>query len=103
MMFFHYHMVSSIGLKLKVVEAIDLILPNMQEASILTNFAKEISAFANSGGGQLVLGLANPAGGTNNWMVDDGGISKSVKGKISTREWLEDVIPNLVEFPLSEL
>jgi len=46
--------------------------------------------------------LANPAGGTNNWMVDDGGISKSVKGKISTREWLEDVIPNLVEFPLIE-
>jgi hypothetical protein len=33
----------------------------------------------------------------NGWAVDDGGVALSIKGKMSTREWLEDVIPNLVE------
>ena len=89
-------------LEAKGRRAIDLTLPNMKEATILTNLAKEVSAFANSGGGQLVLGLVNPSSETNNWVVDEGGVSTSVKGKISTREWLEDVIPNLVEFPLTE-
>lgn len=89
-------------LEAKGRRAIDLTLPNTEEATILTNLAKEVSAFANSGGGQLVLGLVNPASENNNWMVDDGGISTTVKGKINTREWLEDVIPNLVEFPLIE-
>lgn len=89
-------------LEAKGRRAIDLTLPNVREADILENLAKEVSAFANSGGGQLVLGLENPSSETNNWRVDDGGVSISVKGKINTREWLEDVIPNLVEFPLTD-
>src|SRR5687768_14283400 len=84
-------------LEAKGRRAIDLSLPTVREAIVLENLAKEISAFANSGGGQLVLGLANPTSGTHKWGVDDGGISTSVKGKISTKEWLEDIVPNLVE------
>lgn len=89
-------------LEVKGRRAIDLTLPTVKEGDVLENLAKEISAFANSGGGQLVLGLANPTNKTNKWQVDDGGVSTSVKGKINTREWLEDIIPNLVEYPLAE-
>jgi hypothetical protein len=89
-------------LEAKGRRALDLTLPTVREADVLENLAKEICAFANSGGGQLILGLANPTSGTSNWNVDDGGISTSIKGKISTKEWLEDVIPNLLEFPLTE-
>lgn len=48
------------------------------------------------------MGLANPSNMTSKWAVDDGGVSTTVKGKISTKEWLEDVLPNLVDFPLTE-
>ncbi len=89
-------------LEAKGRRAIDLTLPTVREADVLENLAKEISAFANSGGGQLILGLANPSNMTNKWAVDDGGVSTTVKGKISTKEWLEDVLPNLVDFPLTE-
>jgi hypothetical protein len=82
--------------------ALDLTLPSVKEDHVLEILAKEISAFANSGGGQLVFGLVNPSNATDKWTVDDGGIATSVKGKTGTREWLEDVIPNLVEFPLTD-
>jgi hypothetical protein len=58
--------------------------------------SKAISALANSGGGNLVLGIKNFE---KTWVVDDGGIPDTL-GRISTREWLEDSIPNLVELPL---
>ncbi len=77
-------------------------MPSVEEARVLETLAKEISAFANSGGGQLVFGLVNPSTAIDKWTVDDGGISTSMKGKTGTREWLEDVIPNLVEFPLTD-
>jgi hypothetical protein len=60
--------------------------------------SKAISAFANSGGGTLVLGLKLSG---NNWIIDNGGIVKSL-GKTSTREWLEDIIPTLVEVSLKD-
>lgn len=43
----------------------------------------------------------NPSSTTGKWIVDGGGVSTSVKGKAETREWLEEIIPNLVDFPLS--
>lgn len=58
--------------------------------------SKAISAFANSGGGSLVLGLKQSG---NLWEVDSGGILAKI-GNTTTREWLEDVIPHLVELPL---
>jgi hypothetical protein len=89
-------------LEAKGRKAIDLTLSTTKESDVLENLAKEVSAFANSGGGQLVFGLANPSNKTNKWHIDDGGVSTSIKGKISTKEWLEDIVPNLVEFPLTE-
>lgn len=83
-------------------KALDLTLSGVEEPKVLDTLAKAVSAFANSGGGQLVLGLKNPSGQETEWLVDDGGISTSIKGKISTKEWLEDIIPNLVEFPLTK-
>ena len=51
--------------------------------------AKALSAFANSGGGYLILGIK-----------DDGkiihGAAKIRKGKVTTRDWLEQKIPYLV-------
>jgi hypothetical protein len=58
--------------------------------------SKAISALANFGGGTLVLGIKQAG---RNWIVDDGGISNTV-GRTTTKEWLEDIIPNLVELPL---
>ena len=56
------------------------------------SLAKAISAFANSGGGHILLGVKN-----------DGsfdGVVSNVK-KTRTREHLEQIIPNLVDHPLA--
>ena len=82
-------------------KALDLTLPGVRESDVLETLAKAISAFANSGGGVLVYGLSNPSTAAGQWRVDDGGVSTVVKGKSDTREWLETVIPNLVDFPLT--
>lgn len=61
--------------------------------NFLNAFSKVLSAFANSGGGSLVLGVEN-----------DGVISgiEPLRGRTPTREWLEQKIPNLLEHPLSD-
>ena len=55
--------------------------------------AKALCAFANSGGGHLVIGVE-----------DDGTLSgvDPLRGRTPTREWLEQVIPNLLSFPLQD-
>jgi hypothetical protein len=59
------------------------------------DMGKAISAFANSGGGHLILGAK-----------DDGsfdGVERlTKKGKTTTRDWLEQIIPNLLVFPLQQ-
>jgi hypothetical protein len=60
---------------------------------LLAALAKATSAFANSGGGHIVLG------------VDDQGVPDGVphrQGNTSTRDWLEQQIPNLVAYPLAD-
>jgi hypothetical protein len=84
-------------LEVKGRRALDLTLPEVKEAAVRETLAKAVSAFANSGGGVLVYGLANPS---ETWAVDDGGVDLKVKGS-GTREWLEDIIPTLVDFPLA--
>jgi hypothetical protein len=62
-------------------------------SKLIEALAKALSAFANSGGGSLLLGVK-----------DDGsfdGVAPQV-GKTSTREWLEQKIPGLVDYPLSD-
>jgi hypothetical protein len=55
--------------------------------------AKALSAFANTGGGHLVLGVQ-----------DDGTIDgvPARKGRTPTREWLEQIIPHLLSYPLQD-
>lgn len=77
---------------------IDLTLQGAKEGDVRGMLGKQVSAFANSGGGQLVLGLKNPSG-QDAWEVDDGGIPV-VGPKGNVREWLEDIVPRVVEHPL---
>lgn len=60
---------------------------------LLGKLAKTVSALANSGGGHILLG------------VDDGGVPDGVppyQGRTAVRDWLEQKIPNLVSYPLSD-
>jgi hypothetical protein len=64
------------------------------EAKLLGKVAKAVSALANSGGGHLLLGVQ-----------DDGvpdGVPPVSKGRTPTRDWLEQVVPNLVDYPLAD-
>lgn len=66
----------------------------ISDPEFLKKLAKALSAFANSGGGHLILGIK-----------DDGtadGVPKVHKGRTSTREWLEQVIPDLLSYPLQD-
>jgi|GEM_PF-625655 len=86
-------------LEVKGRRGIDLTLLATNEQNLRDLLSKAISALANTGGGQLILGLSNPRGG--GWQVDDGGIDLVMK-KPSSKEWLEDVIPSLVDYPLTK-
>ncbi len=58
------------------------------------DMARALSAFANSGGGYLILGMA-----------DDGtfdGVPPAFKGSTPTREWLEQIISRLLDYPLED-
>ena len=57
------------------------------------DLAKALSAFANSGGGHLVLGVA-----------DDGTFDgvNPLRGRTPTREWIEQLIPPLLSPPLGD-
>jgi hypothetical protein len=81
--------------------ALDFSLPGVKEGVVLDEMSKQVAAFANSGGGTLVYGVSE-TGPTGARVVDMGGIRLALRGR-STKEWLEDVIPNLVDYPLSRL
>jgi hypothetical protein len=83
-------------IELKGTQLLDFTLSGVDKNNVLGELAKQLSAFANSGGGTIVYGLKD-----DTREVDCGGVSLSVKGNATTKEWLEDKIPNLVEFPLS--
>src|SRR5436305_8341074 len=58
------------------------------------NLSKALSAFANSGGGHLLLGVR-----------DDGtfdGVPRLI-GRQSTRDWIAQIAPNLVSYPLQDI
>ena len=62
-------------------------------SNFLNSVAKALSAFANSGGGSLILGVANDG-------TPDGLPPR--EGKTSIREWLEQKIPQLLDYPLAD-
>lgn len=79
--------------------ALDFTVPNVDENKVLDTLSAQLSAFANSGGGTIVYGVNDPAVGQPR-TVSEGGVSLAIRGR-STKEWLEDVIPHLVEYPLA--
>lgn len=86
-------------LEFKSSKLLDFSLPNVNANSVLDELSKQISAFANSGGGTIVYGIQDTPIGTPRTVDADGGVSLNLKN--GTKEWLEDVIPNLVDFQLS--
>jgi hypothetical protein len=61
--------------------------------NFLNSIAKALSAFANSGGGSLILGVK-----------DDGksdGLPPLV-GRTATRDWVEQKVPHLLDYPLAD-
>lgn len=78
-------------------ELLDTTMSWVKQEDVLNELAKQVSAFANSGGGTIVYGIEDKSR-----KVSHGGIPLKMKGKSTTKEWLEDVIPNLVEFPLQK-
>jgi hypothetical protein len=57
--------------------------------------SKQISGFANYEGGLLLIGMGDPKPGQ--LAQCDGGVPLIIKGRQTTREWLEDLIPLLVD------
>lgn len=62
------------------------------KGAFLDTLAKAVSAFANSGGGHLLLGV------TDDGMFD--GLPPTI-GRASIKDWLEQKIPYLVDYPIS--
>lgn len=62
-----------------------------KENDVLDELAKQLSAFANTGAGQIIYGVKDD--GT----IDNGGITRQLKGRQSAKDWLESVIPVVVE------
>lgn len=87
-------------LEVKERRSIDFGLPNIDRNKVREMLAKELSALANSGGGVLVLGMLDP-GRAQTWVVDNGGVPLVVSG-LDIKEWLEDIIPNLMDLPLRD-
>jgi len=63
------------------------------QGEFLDTIAKAVSAFCNSGGGHLILGVTDD--GTPDGMP-------LVVGKASIKDWLEQKLPNLVHYPISD-
>jgi hypothetical protein len=78
----------------KGARLMDLTIPGVTQDSVFNELAKQLSAFANTGGGQIIYGV------TNSGSVDNGGIVRSVKGSHTTTEWVEDVIPTLTDYEI---
>ena len=71
-------------------KSIDLTL-GINENNVKNLLSKAISAFANTGGGYLVLGIND-----DTFSIDDGGIDVHIKEN-GTRAWLEDILPTLCD------
>jgi hypothetical protein len=63
------------------------------------DMSKYVSAWANYDGGYIIFGVRDPRSGGP--LTIDGGVEESFKPKLG--DWLDDVIPRLVEPPLQEL
>jgi hypothetical protein len=74
---------------------LDLTLPGVSESDVKNELAKQLSAFANMGGGRILYGV------TDDGQIDKGGISSVIKGGRSPKDWLESVIPTLTDYEIT--
>jgi hypothetical protein len=79
----------------KGAQLLDLTIPNVKVDAVLNELAKQLSAFANMGGGLIIYGV------TDAGAVSNGGIARVIRGNRSTKEWLEDVIPTLTDYEIT--
>jgi hypothetical protein len=63
---------------------------NWSDDELREELAKQLSAFANTGGGSLIFGVDNTG-------KIDGGLRQTRRGRQSTKEWLEDIIPHCTD------
>src|ERR1700722_4659970 len=73
---------------------LDLTIPRVTQDDVLNELAKQLSAFANTGGGRIFYGVADD--GT----VDGGGITRLLRGRQTAKDWLETVAPAIVEYEI---
>lgn len=78
----------------KGAKALDLTIAGVSEDAVLNELAKQLSAFSNTGGGQIIYGVGDKGA------VDNGGIARSIKGTQSTKDWIESIIPTLTDFEI---
>jgi hypothetical protein len=71
---------------------LDLTLPGVDENDVLNELAKQLSAFANTGGGRIIYGTKNDGS-------SDGGVSTQMK-KGGTKEWLERQVSVLTDYEI---
>lgn len=76
-------------LECKGRKELDISLPGVSDIN-RAGLGKVISALANSGGGYIVLGINDKTKD-----IDEGGININLKQ--GTKEWLEDILPSLVD------
>lgn len=79
----------------KGTHLLDITLSTVKEAAVRQELAKQLSAFANTGGGAIIYGL------TNDGEIDKGGVSTRAKGNQPMKEWLEDIIPILTDYEIT--
>ena len=72
---------------------LDLTVTGVTSDKVADELAKQLSAFANSGGGKIIYGLKDDGA------VDLGGVSTKIKD-CGTKDWLEQRIPALTEYEI---
>lgn len=87
-------------IEFKAPQWLDISTPAARDKTC-TELARELSALANTGGGQLVLGIKDPQKCKSGVLeIADGGVPVILEKK-DTAEWLRAVIPTLLEFPIT--
>lgn len=81
-------------LERKGARLLDLTIPGVREEAVRDELAKQLSAFGNTGGGNLIYGL------TDAGAIDSGGVSRTIKGRATTKAWVEDLIPMLTDYEI---
>jgi len=73
---------------------LDLTIPGVTQDDVLNELGKQLSAFANTGGGRIFYGVADD--GT----VDGGGVTRVIRGRQAGKDWLETVAPGIVDYEI---